>query len=548
MRAAIYLRMSTDEQKDSPERQRSQILLYCARKGYHIIGEYADLGLRGYDDSRPDFMRLLADARLHKFDMIVVDEPSRLSRNDPLDFFASVAHPLRLLNVRLDSVAKGETDWNDLASIIMQTVNQHTASTETTTLSRRVQTQCIKDANKGRHNAAVPYGFQYEDKAVRGRFILGKPEEVEIVRFIFDKYVNEDWSLRKISNEIFNLGVSSPSGNKMWCQYMIRYILLNRAYMGDFVYNQRSSSRFSKITRQGDSFISESVKTPRNKIGSFIMNDPSEWIVLEDFHEAIISRETFHRAGKLLKVNQKRTTPKKDRGDVLFSQFVKCGHCGKNFSTKQLLPPPLGRAYVCRTVIEYGKSHCVSAILRERMLLVALVEVIQDRFLEPNNLVQLRAALEKRMLESSLQDETKILERELENVKSKLKRAKDNLLLLDAENIADAQKQIREWNNRKDEITDELKQKLMTNQTVEFEMLISKMNAFAKETILVYEAGHFVKLRLLIRQIFKCVTMTHTEVTKEGAKKRTYICSSAIATFHNGNTIELDPTRFRVPT
>src|SRR5262245_56684400 len=94
-RAAIYIRMSTEDQPDSPERQRSQILPHCEKLGVKVVKEYVDLAQRGWDPSRSEFQRMLADAKARQFDIIVVDEVSRLSRQSPLDYIQTVACPLR---------------------------------------------------------------------------------------------------------------------------------------------------------------------------------------------------------------------------------------------------------------------------------------------------------------------------------------------------------------------------------------------------------------------------------------------------------------------
>src|SRR5262245_53992547 len=90
-RCAVYVRMSTPDQKDSPERQRSQVLPYLERRGYRLVGEYEDLGVRGHEfEKREGFQRLLKDARAGKFDVIVVDELSRLSRQEVVEYIVSV--------------------------------------------------------------------------------------------------------------------------------------------------------------------------------------------------------------------------------------------------------------------------------------------------------------------------------------------------------------------------------------------------------------------------------------------------------------------------
>jgi site-specific DNA recombinase len=169
MRAATYIRMSTDEQPDSPERQRSQILPYCERLGYRIVQEYSDLGERGWRDDRPQFLRLLQDAQAGKFDVIVVDEMSRLSRQDPFDYIVKVAHPLREAGVGVESVAEGRQDWDELVGMILLTVRQDKARQESITLGRRTATGQVRKAKEGKlFSGRAPYGYRYKvEKGVR---------------------------------------------------------------------------------------------------------------------------------------------------------------------------------------------------------------------------------------------------------------------------------------------------------------------------------------------------------------------------------------------
>jgi DNA invertase Pin-like site-specific DNA recombinase len=119
-RAAVYIRMSDDSQENSPDRQKSQILPYCDRKGYSVVEIYEDHGMRGWDSSRPDFRRLLIDAQAGNFDVIVFDEQSRLCRLDPIDFFSRVAGPLKDAGVILEAVDKGPFNWDDIAGLLMR--------------------------------------------------------------------------------------------------------------------------------------------------------------------------------------------------------------------------------------------------------------------------------------------------------------------------------------------------------------------------------------------------------------------------------------------
>jgi DNA invertase Pin-like site-specific DNA recombinase len=89
MRAAIYARVSTTGQGQSPEMQVRELREYCERRGWQIAGEYVDAGISGAKDSRPELNKLMADAHRRRFDAVVVWKFDRFAR--------SVSHLLRAL-------------------------------------------------------------------------------------------------------------------------------------------------------------------------------------------------------------------------------------------------------------------------------------------------------------------------------------------------------------------------------------------------------------------------------------------------------------------
>ena len=89
MRAAIYARVSTIGQGQSPEMQLRELREYCERRDWQTAGEYVDAGVSGAKDSRPELNRLLADAHRRRFDAVVVWKFDRFAR--------SVSHLLRAL-------------------------------------------------------------------------------------------------------------------------------------------------------------------------------------------------------------------------------------------------------------------------------------------------------------------------------------------------------------------------------------------------------------------------------------------------------------------
>src|SRR5262245_36488682 len=122
-RIAIYVRMSTAKQEDSPERQRNQLLPHAQVKGYVIIENYEDHGRQADQiKARPDLRRMRADAPAGRFDRILVDTLSRLGRFDALTW-GEVLAPLRRADVVVETLDKGELRWNDFGGRLMTMID-----------------------------------------------------------------------------------------------------------------------------------------------------------------------------------------------------------------------------------------------------------------------------------------------------------------------------------------------------------------------------------------------------------------------------------------
>ena len=219
VRYAGYYRKSTDHQEQSIDRQKAQVVPYVTRQGGKLVAEYTDEGVPGDEfEKRSDFQRLLRDAAAAKFDVIVVDEPSRLSRQNPIELIEKVVAPLRRSGVRIDTVTKGPLDYESLAGIIMMTVHAHKSEEEPRDPSRRTLGGIAKKAKAGNwFGWAPPYGLrivreidQETGKVVSRACVFGPEEEVRAVRFIFDAVANRGWPLRRVCRELEARRVKPP--------------------------------------------------------------------------------------------------------------------------------------------------------------------------------------------------------------------------------------------------------------------------------------------------------------------------------------------------
>lgn len=88
MKAAIYCRLSEEDKNkralsddsESIQNQKSMLLNHCLKQGWEVYGIYSDDDYTGSDRRRPEFNRLLDDARLHRFDIILCKTQSRFTR------------------------------------------------------------------------------------------------------------------------------------------------------------------------------------------------------------------------------------------------------------------------------------------------------------------------------------------------------------------------------------------------------------------------------------------------------------------------------------
>jgi len=111
MKAVLYLRVSTDEERQDVNNQREPLTQLAKALNYEIIKEYIDYASGG-NSNRPQFQQMLNDSRLHKFDIILVWALDRFSREGILNTL-SYLRTLRQHNIALKSLQESWLDTRD---------------------------------------------------------------------------------------------------------------------------------------------------------------------------------------------------------------------------------------------------------------------------------------------------------------------------------------------------------------------------------------------------------------------------------------------------
>jgi DNA invertase Pin-like site-specific DNA recombinase len=146
-RAALYLRISTKNHGQTTDTQALALREYAERRGFQIVDEYADEGISGAKDRRPQLDRLMADARKRRFDVVIVARFDRFAR--------SVSHLLRALEefdqLGVDFVSLSESiDTSTAVGKMIFTVLGAVGELERSIIRERVQAGVDRARRQGK--------------------------------------------------------------------------------------------------------------------------------------------------------------------------------------------------------------------------------------------------------------------------------------------------------------------------------------------------------------------------------------------------------------
>lgn len=253
----------------------------------------------------------MADARSHKFDLILTKSLSRFARNTVVAL--SLVRELTALGITID-FEKESINTLDSKGEVLLTIMASLAQQESQSLSQNVKLSLQYRYQQGKvqsnHHRFLGY-----DKDEDGNLVL-IPEEAENIRRVFREYL-EGQSLYTIAKALEADGILTGAGKTKWYDTTIRKILQNEKYMGDALLQKTYTINFLTKRR-----IKNTGEMPQYYI--------------EDHHEAIIPKHLFYAAQEemLKRQNGRRTGNRKKRcysSSNPFSNLIVCGNCGDIF-------------------------------------------------------------------------------------------------------------------------------------------------------------------------------------------------------------------------
>ncbi len=293
MRCGVYVRVSTDAQRDngySIDSQLRMIKEYCEKNDYDIVDVYNDAGHSGKDLMRPEMQRLLKDIKSHKLEVIVAIKVDRLTRNNYdgfwlLNYCEEHDVKIELILEPYDvSTANGEMIFG---------MNLVFGQRERKEIGARTKRAMEEMALEKIHPSKAPYGYI---RNVETGHLEVEPIEEQVVKEIFE-LCKQGKSTRGIATVMKNSNTYLKTGK--WTSDRVYKILTNSIYIGIFEYG--------KYCRK-----------------------PQDILRVENYCEPIIDIETWNITRKILERNKHSNYGEHIH---LFTGIVRCPTCGKILSS-----------------------------------------------------------------------------------------------------------------------------------------------------------------------------------------------------------------------
>lgn len=306
VKAAEYVRMSTEHQQYSTENQREKIREYAQRRGLRIVRTYADEGKSGLRiDGRQALQNLIHDVEsgAADFRVILVYDVSRWGRFQDADESAYYEYICRRAGLQVAYCAEQFENDGSPVSTIVKGVKRAMAGEYSRELSSKVFAgQCRLIEMGFRQGGPAGYGLRRvlvdqhgvmkaplargEHKSIQtDRVILmpGPESEVRTVNLIYSWFIEESLNEHEIAARLNAMRIETELG-RPWGRSTVREVLTNEKYIGNNVYNR----------------VSFKLKKTR------VANTPDMWIRKEHAFEPIVPSDIFYTAQGIMRARARR--------------------------------------------------------------------------------------------------------------------------------------------------------------------------------------------------------------------------------------------------
>ncbi len=324
VRAAEYVRMSTEHQQYSTENQREVIRDYAARRNMDIVRTYADEGKSGLSlEGRDSLKQLIADVQSGKaeYQVILVYDVSRWGRFQDADEAAFYEYICKERGIRVHYCAEMFENDDSLPSAVIKSMKRVMAGEYSRELSAKVfKGQCrlielgyrqggpagfglrrMRIDQHGNHLGILEKGQYKSLQTDRVILVPGPDAEVEAVRYIYRLFVDERKSEREIA-ELLNIQNIKGEHGRPWSRGTVHQLIINEKYIGNNIFN-RTSFKLKKKR---------------------VKNNPEMWIRGAGAFSPLVDLEKFLAASRIIQ-DRDRKLSNEEMIELLKGLFLRHG-------------------------------------------------------------------------------------------------------------------------------------------------------------------------------------------------------------------------------
>ena len=354
-KAALYCRPSEDDGNFggsvSIETQKVLLEQYCKDHSITDYTFYCDDGCSGTNFNREAFQKMYGDIQSGKINLVIVKDLSQFGRNYvETGMYVREFSDSNIRFIAADDNYDSLVNGDDLLFPIKNVVNEMYARD----VSKKTKAAKKAKARDGQFiGSKAPFGYMI-DPADRHHLIVDEPA-AQVVKRIFRlaaegigyNKMAKMFREEKVLTPIAYFNKNNPDYFKSdywrkefdWHVTSIRAILDNEVYLGQLVYGKRRNKSIKS---------KEKVKNPRE-----------EWIIAENCHEPIITKELWDTVHRILSAKHR---PAKNGEVQMFAGLLYCADCGHclTYSQKQRADGTYHGSYSCWMYKTHGKEYCAS--------------------------------------------------------------------------------------------------------------------------------------------------------------------------------------------
>ena len=341
LRVATYTRISTDEEHQpySLEAQTERLGAYVKiQDGWELVRRFSDQ-MSGSTLERPGLQQALTEARMHRYDLLLVYRVDRLGRS--VRGLAQILDELDHAGVTFRSATEPFDTGSPAGRMMIQMLGVFAEFERATLIDRVVAGMERKAARGGWCGGTIPFGYRVNRET---GFLELEQSEAPVIPLIFDLYVNKRLGAKSIAVWLNERGHRTRAG-RPWTFLSVFTVLRNKSYLGQIFF-------------RGTHYPAP--------------------------HVALVEPDVFSAAHNLLTLrgqdhSKRRTNPT----DYLLGGLITCGRCGKRYSgTAAHGKRSRYRYYTCLSRQRSGAHGCDAERLPAEALddavLQALVETYSD--------------------------------------------------------------------------------------------------------------------------------------------------------------------------